>query len=860
MFALAIRNFTARKWRSLSTALAVFFGVAMVAGTLMLTASVNAAFDELFTEVNEGIDVTVRPHVEVEGDFGEGAAFVRPLDAAVLGDAQAAEGVESAAGVVGDPTITVVDEAGERIGPGMGPPHIAISEVPEPFSSFEIVDGSAPAGASQAAVDSVTAEREGYEVGDAIRVVGSQGERRYSVSGIGEFGSGAPLGGATLVQFTLEEAQRLTDKVGKFDEIDVEAAAGVTPEELAATLAARLPGSVDVRTGAETVEKDSGDIKDGFGFLSIALLVFAGVSVFVGAFLIFNTFSITVAQRTREFAMLRALGASSRQVLRTVLTEALLVGLLASALGIAGGFGFVVVIRELFSSIGWELPSAGIEVGLDAVLAGLAVGLLTTLVAALSPALRATRVAPLEALVETAGGQTAALRARSRRRSVIAAALIGTALLMLPIGFFVSDEAGTTLSALGLGLVLLFIGLAMVGDRFVPRFASVIGWPIERLRGITGRLARENAQRQPGRTATTAAALMIGVALVVFVGVFASSLRASIVDVLDRQVAGDLLILNSDGFSPVPAQLSDEVAEVDGVGVVSPVASLPARIEPGGREPTVSGIDAATIESVANIEWLEGSSAALETLDTGGAVVDENFAESAGVGIGEDLEITGPSSDTIDVTIEGITTDSRVIVDTVTVGRETLRNELGADSDQAIFLNFEEGADADAVRTAVDAFIAERFPSAEARSQDEFREENEDQINQLVSLIYVLLGLSVLISLFGIVNTLSLTILERTREIGMLRAIGTSRSQVRRMIRYESIVTALLGAIVGVVIGLGLGIGAVLALEEEGLELSIPPTLPVTVLVAAILLGVVAAVSPARRASRIDVIEALQYE
>jgi putative ABC transport system permease protein len=691
-------------------------------------------------------------------------------------------------------------------------------------------------------------------------VVGARGEGEYTISGIGEFGSGAPLGGATLVQFTLEEAQRLTDKVGKFDEIDVEAASGVSPEDLVAQLAGRMPATVDVRTGAETAQKDSSDIKDGFSFLSIALLVFAGVSVFVGAFLIFNTFSITVAQRTREFAMLRALGASSRQVMRAVLGEASLVGLLASMLGIAGGFGFVVAIRELFSAIGWELPSAGIEVGLDAVLAGLAVGVLTTLVAALSPALRATRVAPLEALVETAGGQTAAVRERSRRRSVMATVLIAAGVLMLPVGFFVTDEAGTTLPALGLGLILLFIGLAMVGDRFVPGFASALGWPIERVRGITGRLARENAQRQPGRTATTAAALMIGVALVVFVGVFASSLRASLVDVLDRQFAGNVLIVNSDGFSPLAAQLSEEVADVEGVGVVSPVASLPTRIEPSGIERTTTGIDAATIDEVANIEWVEGGPEALDTLESGGAVVDENLADSAGVGLGDELEIVGPSGDRLEVTIEGITTDSRLIVDNVTVGRDALRTDLGADSDDAVFLNFAEGADPDAARAEIDAFISDRFPSAEARSQDEFREDNERDINQLVSLIYVLLGLSVLISLFGIVNTLSLTIMERTRELGMLRAIGTSRSQVRRMVRYESIVTALLGAIVGAVIGLGLGVGAVVALEEEGLELSIPPSLPIAVLVAAIFLGVVAAISPARRASRIDVIKALQYE
>jgi putative ABC transport system permease protein len=469
-------------------------------------------------------------------------------------------------------------------------------------------------------------------------------------------------------------------------------------------------------------------------------------------------------------------------------------------------------------------------------------------------------VAPLEALRETLGGTADDASARSRLRTIIASALIVVALALLFVGLFATDETGTSLPLLGAGLLALFIGLAMVGDRVVPPLASALGWPIERLRGVTGRLARENAQRQPGRTATTAAALMIGVALVVFVGVFASSIRASVNDTLDRQFAGDLAIVNTDGFSPIPSKIAPEVAKVDGVGVVSAVTWLPARIEPGGDEPLVTGVEPRTIGDVANLDWAEGSDATLTGLRDDQAILDEDWADEQGFDVGDTLQVEGPSGDTVDVTVAGITHDSKFIVENVALTRATLRDALGARDDTTVFVNYAPGADPEGTRAAIDNLLAERFPNAEARSQEEFKQDQADQINQLVALIDVLLGLSVLVSMFGVVNTLSLTILERTRELGMLRAIGTSRRQVRRMIRYESVVIALLGAVTGAVVGLALGIAAVSALESEGLELSISPALPIAVLFAAILIGVVAAIAPARRASRLDVLEALAYE
>jgi len=858
MLGLAVRNFSARKFRALSTALAVFFGVAMVAGTLLLTESVNRSFDELFGEVNAEIDVTVRSHVEVEGEFG---APPPPFGASVLRRVRDIDGVATAEGIIADPTISILDDEGERIGPQMGPPHIAASVVEaEQFQSLTVIDGEEPAGPDEVAIDETSAEDGQFEVGDQVRITGAAGAKDYTLVGITEFGSGTSLGGASLALFTLPEAQRLTDKQGQYDEIDIVAEEAVSEQELARTVAARVGGGFDVRTGGQTADEDAGDIQEGFGFLSTALLVFAGIAVFVGGFLIFNTFSITIAQRVREFAMLRTLGASARQVMVAVLAEAALIGLLASALGIAGGFGFVELVKSLFEAMGFDLPVSSLRLELSMVLIAGAVGLGTTVLSALVPALRATRVAPLEALRESGGSLESAERT-GRRRATIAAILTLLGVVLIGLGLFAGGEVEAVLSQLGLGLVFLFVGLAMLGGRFVPPLASAIGWPIQRLRGVTGRLARENSQRHPGRTATTAAALMIGVALVVFVGVFSSSLKASITETLDKQFAGDVSILNKDGFSPIPARVSEEVAAIDGVGVVSPLASVPARIDPLDEEILLAGLEPMGLNEITNLDWVEGSDDTLTELGATGALIEDGWAEDNDVAVGDRIEVIGPGGDVVAATVAGSVRDAAgLFVQTVALPRATVRDEFGTRDDFMSLIGFAPGADAEATRARIETLVEERFPNTEVQDQEELKASQSAQIDQIVMLIYVLLGLSVIVSVFGIVNTLALTILERTRELGMLRAIGTSRRQVRRMVRYESVINALLGTVVGTVIGLLLAAAAVTALEDEGLILSIPVGLPIVVLIAAIGLGVLAAIGPARRTSRLNVIEALQYE
>jgi putative ABC transport system permease protein len=859
VLALAARTVLSRKWRALSTALAVFFGVAMIAGTLMLTDSVNRSFDRIFAETSRGVDVTVRPRVEVEAEFGPAAN--RGLDASLLDEVRATPGVAKAAGAIGDTSITILDREGNRIGPPQGgPPHIAISPLPEPFDTFAIVEGRRPATAGEVAIDSSAAEAQHFEVGDRVRIAGPAGTKRYEISGIGEFGSGTGLGGASLAQFTLAEAQRLTEKRGRFDEIVVQAAEETTPERLASEIAQRMPAAVQVRTGSETADADASAIKEGFAFLNTALLVFGGIAVFVGAFLIFNTFSIIVAQRVREFAMLRTLGATSRQVLVAVLAEAAVVGLIASLLGIAGGFAFVELIKAAFDAMGFSLPTSGLVLTPATVAIALGVGVGVTVVSALVPALRATRVAPLEALRDSAGAQSS-VAGRRRRRRVVALLLVALGVALIALGLFATEAIGPALLRMGLGLVCLFIAVGMLGDSYVPPLASALGWPFERLTGVTGRLARENAQRQPGRTAITAAALMIGVTLVVFVGVFTDSIKASIDDTLNRQFAGDVAIVNTDGFSPIPSRIATEVARIEGVQTVAAIAQAPARARGVRGRILLNGIEPAALDELVDLQWVEGSDEVLAAMGPTSALVERNWARDNEIAVGDRVVVTGPRGDRITVTVTGSVRDrAGLFVSSLALRRETLRDRLGVRDDLITFAGFAGGADARAVRARIDELLRQRFGNAQARSQQELKADQAARIDQLVALIYVLLGLSVLVSTFGIVNTLSLTIFERTRELALLRAIGTSRRQVRRMIRYESVVTAMLGALVGAITGIGLGIAGVTALEEEGLVLSLSAAVPVGVLIVAVLIGILAAIRPARRASRLQVIEALQYE
>ncbi|HZO07290.1 MAG TPA: FtsX-like permease family protein, partial [Solirubrobacterales bacterium] len=614
--------------------------------------------------------------------------------------------------------------------------------------------------------------------------------------------------------------------------------------------------SVRVETGEENAERASSEIRESLGFLNTMLLVFAFVAIFVGAFVIFNTFSITVAQRMTEFGMLRTLGASRGQILRTVISESVAIGLLGSLIGIAGGFVIAIALKGLFEAIGANLPTTGLVLESRTVIVSLLVGVGITLISSLIPALRATKIPPIAAL-------HAEVLPPSRRRRVINAVLSGllglAGLAMLAVGLLGGADGDAAAVLMGAGAVAFVIAVSLFSPALVRPLAAVAGWPLERLRRLTGRLARENAQRNPGRTAITAAALMIGLALVAFVTIFAAGLKSSIAEAVDDTFQGDLVIQNSNGFSPIPPAAADAARKVDGVELVATMRAIEAKLVGTGAKPRVNGLsrDAAP---VFELEWTQGGEALLRDLRDDQALVKESFAESHDLELGDTFQLLSQAGKKPSFEVVG-TYDTKVgLIGGVIVTQDVLARDFEQTQDTIDFVKTAQGADPGQVQKRLETVMERAFPTAEVVNQQELKEKQEEQVNQLLALIYALLALAVLISLFGIANTLALSIHERTRELGMLRAIGMSRRQVRTMIRYEAVITALIGAILGMVLGIIFAVLIAQPLKDEGFTLSFPVGQLILLLVFAAIAGVVAAIPPARRASRLDVLDSLHYE
>jgi putative ABC transport system permease protein len=851
MRALTLRGLAARKVRTALTAMAVVLGVAMISGTYVLTDTIDRSFGTIFTEANQGVDVAVVPSDEGPDTEGSTPGFSEALVERV----RRTPGIASAEGSIFDFGITVRDPEGEVL--PSTPPTFAASA--ESSTAFRIVDGRFPRAADEVTLDRTTAEEEAITVGETIEISGTEGARDYRVVGIASFGSSGSVAGATVAILTLAETQRVLGKEGRVDGIDATAAEGVTAAEATRRVRAALRGErVEVRTGEENAARQTADIQDEFGFLRTALLVFAGIAVFVGAFVIYNTFSITVAQRTRELALLRTLGASRNQVLRSVVAEAALVGLAAALVGLAAGLLVAPGIVALFKTIGFELPSGDTVVAARTVVVALVVGVVVTVVASLAPALRATRVPPVAALRE---GFTPPRRS-GRVRTAFAALLGLGGAVAIGVGLFGGQEEGAAASLLGLGAALVFLAVALLSPVLVPPLARAVGAPIEAVGGLTGRLARENATRNPARTAVTAAALMIGLALVTFVTIFAAGLSGSIDRVVDRSFAGDLTIVSEDGFTPVSAGLPAAVQQVPGVERVSGIRF--ALSDAAGREDvTTVGVDPRTVADVYRPTLAEGSSLdALRTLGPDEAFVDRRFAEEAGLALGERVRVLTPTGARPELRVAGLLDEGGfgLLGNGLVVSNDRLERDWREQQDAFVFTTFAAGADAAATRRAVDRLLAERFPGTESQDREEVKEAQAGQIAQVLGLFYALLALSVIVSLFGLVNTLALSIFERTRELGMLRAIGTSRRQVRRTVRYEAAITALIGAVLGLVLGVLFALVVSRPLEAEGFTFALPVLTLLALLAVSAVLGVLAAILPARRAARVDVLRALAYE
>ena len=851
MTKLVLRGLAARKVRALLTAVAVLLGVAMVSGSYVLTDTINTSFERIFQQGEKGIAVEVTPH---ETFKNADQVSPPPFPEELLQKVRAVDGVRLAAGGIFD-QVSILKRNGKPL-QTTGAPNFLASVPPKAMSPFRYVEGRAPSAGDEIALDKFTASRHKFHIGDRIGIAGKIPKRSYRLVGIAQYGDVSSFGGASIAVVSLRQAQELTGNVGKLLSIQVGRSPDATDQELKQRIRAVLPASVDVRTGAEQAAKQSADQKKNFSFLTTILLAFGFIALFVGGFIIFNTFSITVAQRTREFAMLRTLGASRRQVLGSVFTEALVIGVLASVLGLLAGIAYAKGIDALFKAIGVDLPSSGTVVLSRTIIVALLVGVVLTVVASLFPAIRATRVAPLEALREGSGAHAGP----RVKRYVFGGGLAVLGVAAMAYGLFGVGDSDTALSLLGLGTLLVFLGAAMLSPLLVPPIARAASAPLVRLRGLTGQLARENTIRNPSRTAVTASALMIGLALVTFVAVFAAGLKAGINDTIDRNFRGDFLLQNSDGFSPIPPSAAREVAKLPDVAVVSPWRLSRAKAVGIRGRTEVLGLDPKTAQRGIKLDWVKGSPATLTNLQPGQAVIDRKFGDKHHLEVGDSIRMTTPTARHITVKVAGTVKDQANFIGDVVVPLSVVDRAFGEHEDSIAIVSLKPGAPVAAAKARITRLLDKRFPTVESLNQRELKKSQSKGFDQLVNLIYGLLSLAVIVSIFGIVNTLVLTIHERTRELGLLRAVGMSRRQVRRLVRYESVITALIGAILGALLGIFFAIVVSRPIADEGFVLKIPYGSILVFLVLAALAGVLAAIPPARRASRLDVLEALAYE
>ena len=852
MIKFALKGLLTRKLRTALTALAIVLGVAMISGTYVLTDSIDSAFDQIFTDVREGSDVVITGKSAF--DLSDGSGVTEPtLDDALLDEVRGLDGVAQAEGSVDSDSTSLIGKDNKAITYG-GAPNLgfAIPEGESSFNPLRLVEGTWP-GPDEVVIDSGVADKEDFAIGDEIGVQVEGPVSTLRISGIVEFGSNLSIGGATLAGFDLPTAQRLFEKEGRLDEIAVAGEPGVSTEELLGEIRPILPQGAQAVSGLAQAESDASETNEFITFLQGFLLAFGGIALFVGSFVIANSLSITIAQRMREFATLRTLGASRRQVLTSVILESLVVGVVASVVGLFLGLLLAKGLFALFDAVGFTLPNVGLLFETRTVIVALLAGVLVTVLASLRPAIRATRVPPIAAVRE--GATIPETRyARLRGAGAVLTAVAGFAAVFY--GLF-GPDLGTTqiLVWMGLGALLVFMGVALFSSRLVRPLAGILGWPATRIGGTAGSLARDNSQRNPQRTASTASALMIGLALVTLVATLAAGIVNSFEGAVNDLFTGDYAITAQNNFSPIPIAAADAAAESPGVTAVGNVRTGEARIfektefatavDPGMRE-------------VISMDWVEGSQAVFTTLGDDGAITDDGYAADHDLQLGSPVPVTFPSGEVKTFRIRGIfdPPSGGSPFGVITISAAAWDAEVPRPKNLFSFVKMEGGA-TDANQTALDAALVD-FPNAKAQDRDQFIDNQISGLSSILNILYVLLALSIVVSLFGIVNTLVLTVFERTREIGMLRAIGMTRRQVRRMIRHESVITSLIGATIGIILGIVLA--ALLIARVEFIEFTFPTTQVIVFALAAILVGILAAIFPARRAAKLNPLEALHYE
>jgi len=845
---VALKGLLGRKLRAALTAFAIVLGVAMISGSLVLTDTVGKSFDDVYSQSYKDSDAVVSSRAAIADSSGKPPAFT----ADVLRRVQSVAGVAEAQGSVED-QARLVNKYGHAIGGAGSGLAVGLDASDTSLSPYELASGRWPTGDGQIAIDKATATEHDFAVGDTVGAFADGPVKKYKVTGLVRFGSEDTIAGSSILVFDLHTAQRLFDKPGKLDLIRVDAASNAAPEHVVAEIAPLLPETARVKTGEAQAAADSKDTQKGVDSFKWFLLAFGGIALIVGSSVIANTLSITVAQRIRELATLRTLGASRRQVLRSVVLEAIVVGLVGSIVGLFVGLGLARALFAILGATGFELPNQSLVFETRTIVVSVGTGTLIALFASLRPAIRATRIQPIAAVREGAELPPGRFHRTATLRGLILLAAGFGLLLYGTTGSGLSTPA--LIATLAAGVIVFFKGVSTIAPKLIRPLASVLGAPGARIGGSAGSLARQNAMRNPSRTASTAGALMIGLSLITFVAVLGQGVKSSFGSAVNELFVADYSVTAGDSL--LTSKAATAAAKAPGVEVVSEIRSGTARLK--GASVAVNGVDA-NLPQVVAMKWSAGSGNVASQLGADGAFIKKRYAEDHQLTVGSPLSVKTPTGANLRLHVVGIFDEPKggSPFGEVSISKQTFDRSFATHDNYFTLLNV-KGGESDAATANIERALT-GFPDAQVETAEEFKAGQIANLDMALNIVYALLGLSVIVSLFGIVNTLVLSVFERTRELGMLRAIGMTRRQVRRMVRHESIVTALIGATFGIAVGMFLAGVVTHALSKYGIVFAVPYLSLAAFGGLAVVAGMLAAILPARRASRLNVLQALQYE
>ena len=842
MLRLSLRMTLARKGRLVLTSLAIILGTGFLSGTLIFSDTLNKTFDRLFADVFRDVDAYVRSSQFVEVGFGGEQRAQTPI--AALETVLAVDGVDDATGDI-QAFARIIAKDGTPMGSENGPPTFGGIATESLAGLWTIEEGRLPVGPTEMVMDAATAKNADYTIGDRVRVTAQSGSRSFTLVGIANYGDVSSPGGATFALFDQPTASEFLLREGFVDAFLVKGDGSLTDEELATRITASLDPSLKLETltGEQITKETQDQIGQVLSFLTIFLTAFSLIALGIGCFVIYNVFSITIAQRLRENALLRAIGASKRQVSSGMFVEAGVIGVVGSLLGFASGIGLSQALSALLNAFGVEIPTKGLSVSVNTLIITVLVGTIVTLLSAIFPALRAGRVPPLAALRDTA----LEVVERRGRRVIIGVVVSGLGALGITI-----TAMGGSNNFLGFGILFVFAGVIIVGPAIAKPVALALGRPIEKWRGVTGSMARQNAARNPKRTARTAAPVLIGVALVTAFTAFAASLRSEIRDTIGSSFRGDYaLSVENQGFGGIPITVTDQIAELPEVKQATGIGFVSVKFGDDARFAVV--IDPSTTSGLYDFTMLEGRQ---DTLSPTGVLISKTVATNKGLGVGSNIPVTLLDGDVVNAKVEGVFDGEGTFANYV-VNRELFTGTSTPLFNNYVYIVKAATSSDDALKEAV-ARITTDIGIGTLQSREEFIDAQAAQVNQILGLIYGLLTLSIFIAVVGIVITLLLSVFERTREIGLLRAVGMTRSQVRTTVRWESVITSLYGAVVGVVLGIVMGAVLIGVLADGGLgAFRLPVTGTIVILVLSFIIGVFASIYPARRATKVDVMRAI---